>query len=96
MFLIKSDIKSGNDVYFSICKYLNCFGGFDDVLSDVSCDIDLSFRNAINSITSDIVIDYLFNGKEDTNEGARAADLLEKIPKNKRRQALEMLEALTT
>ena len=42
------------------------------------------------------IIDYIFKGEEEINESSRAADLLEKIPKNKRRQALEMLEALTT
>lgn len=60
--LIKSDIFDGVDSYLAISNHLNCFGGIDSVLKLISDEGDIEglFNKFLNYITTDIVIDYLF------------------------------------
>ena len=61
--LIKQDICNGVDPFLSIEKHLNCFGGIDSILRTIyttTDSIDVLFKKALNYITTDIVVDYLF------------------------------------
>lgn len=61
--LIKKDINNGVDPFMSIENHLNCFGGIDTVLKTVYNsldDIDSLIDRALNYITTDVVVDYLF------------------------------------
>lgn len=61
--LIEQDICNGVDPYLSIENHLNCFGGIDSVLRTIyttTDSIDVLFKKALNYITTDIVVDYLF------------------------------------
>ena len=61
--LIKQDICNGVDPYLSIENHLNCFGGIDSILRTIyttTDSIDVLFKKGLNYITTDIVVDYLF------------------------------------
>ena len=57
---ILSEVKSGNDISIVLNKYFNCFGGYDSFLNNGFFDIDEKLKKSLNYITSEIVVDYLF------------------------------------
>lgn len=57
---ILSEVKSGSDISILLNKYFNCFGGYDSFLNNGFFDIDEKLKKSLNYITSEIVIDYLF------------------------------------
>lgn len=57
---ILSEVKSGSDISIVLNKYFNCFGGYDSFLNNGFFDIDEKLKKSLNYITSEIVIDYLF------------------------------------
>ena len=57
---ILSEVKSGSDISIVLNKYFNCFGGYDSFLNNGFFDIDEKLKKSLNYITSEIVVDYLF------------------------------------
>ena len=57
---ILSEVKSGSDISILLNKYFNCFGGYDSFLNNGFFDIDEKLKKSLNYITSEIVVDYLF------------------------------------
>lgn len=57
---ILSEVKSGGDISIVLNKYFNCFGGYDSFLNNGFFDIDEKLKKSLNYITSEIVVDYLF------------------------------------
>ena len=57
---ILSEVKSGSDISIVLNKYFNCFGGYDSFFNNAFFDIDEKLKKSLNYITSEIVVDYLF------------------------------------
>ena len=57
---ILSEVKSGSDISILLNKYFNCFGGYDSFFNNGFFDIDEKLKKSLNYITSEIVVDYLF------------------------------------
>lgn len=57
---ILSEVKSGSDISIVLNKYFNCFGGYDSFFNNGFFDIDEKLKKSLNYITSEIVVDYLF------------------------------------
>lgn len=57
---ILSEVKSGSDISILLNKYFNCFVGYDSFFNNAFFDIDEKLKKSLNYITSEIVVDYLF------------------------------------